>query len=198
MFAISSIAVRRPALSHAAEAAQRGVSLIEVLVAIVLLSIGLLGLAGLQLRGMQVNQGSISRSQAAIMAEDLADRMRADAAVGAGVSPPTNAPTAFYGAYTPGSSLSALPPSMQDWFAAFKTLPAGAIAAGGVSAGATAVPGGCGNALPCVSISAAAATLPTPVKISIYWNDARASTGAIANDTNQVGSYTMVAELAAQ
>ena len=182
----------------AGRAVQRGVTLIEVLVAIVLLSIGLLGLAGLQLRGMQVNQGSISRSQAAIMAEDLADRMRADGAVGASVTPPANAPAAFYGAFTPGSTVSALPASMQDWFASFKTLPGGAIAAGGVSVGTTIVPTGCANVLPCVNISAAATTLPTPVRISIYWNDARASTGAITNETSQVGSYTMVAELADQ
>ncbi len=177
---------------------QGGVTLIEVLVAIVLLSIGLMGLAGLQLRGMQVNQGSISRSQATIMLEDLADRMRADAAVGAAVTPAANSPVAFYGAFNPASPVSALPTSMQDWFATFSKLPGGTIGGGGVSAGITAVPAGCANVLPCVSISAAAATLPTPVRISIYWNDARASTGAIAHETNQVGSYTMVAELAGQ
>lgn len=56
--------------------AQRGVSLIEVLVAIVVLSIGLLGLAGLQASGMRVGQSSIHRSQAAQLAYDMADRMR--------------------------------------------------------------------------------------------------------------------------
>lgn len=56
----------------------RGLTLIEVLVTMVLLGIGLVGLAGLQLRGMQVNQGATFRSQAAILAEDLADRMRVD------------------------------------------------------------------------------------------------------------------------
>ena len=46
---------------------QRGVTLIEILVAIVVLSIGLLGLAGLQLKGLQVSQGSTYRSQAALL-----------------------------------------------------------------------------------------------------------------------------------
>lgn len=53
-----------------------GVSLIEVLVAIVVLSIGLLGLAGLQASGMRVGQSSIHRTQAAQMAYDIVDRMR--------------------------------------------------------------------------------------------------------------------------
>lgn len=61
-------------------AAQRGMTLIEILVAIVVLSVGLLGMAGLQLKGMQVNQGSAYRWQAAMLAEDIADQMRADRA----------------------------------------------------------------------------------------------------------------------
>jgi len=66
-------------LSNNARAArQRGMTLIEILVAIVVLSVGLLGLAGLQLKGVQVNQGSAYRWQAAMLAEDIADRMRAD------------------------------------------------------------------------------------------------------------------------
>jgi len=59
---------------------QAGLSLIEVLVAMVLLSIGLLGLAGLQASGMRVGQSSIQRSQAAQLAHDMIERMRANAA----------------------------------------------------------------------------------------------------------------------
>ena len=162
----------------------RGVTLIEVLVAMVLLAIGLLGLAGLQLRGMQVNQGSAMRSMAAIMAEDLADRMRADFAAarpGAG---------GFYGAYTPATVLSASPAAMQDWLqASLAQLP------GGISA--QAVP--CtGNRLPCVSVAALASTVPTPVQIDVWWNDARAATGAGGAPTALLGSFHMVAELSGQ
>src|SRR6266404_3862053 len=71
------------ALHRAERIRQRGMTLIEILVAIVVLSVGLLGLAGLQLKGLQVNQGSIYRWQAAMLAEDIADRIRADRA-GAG------------------------------------------------------------------------------------------------------------------
>ena len=55
---------------------QSGVSLIEVLVAIVVLSIGLLGLAGLQASGLRVGQSSIYRGQAAQLASDMVERMR--------------------------------------------------------------------------------------------------------------------------
>ena len=63
----------------AARAAQRGVSLIEVLVAVVILTIGLLGLAGLQAGGMRVSQGATFRGLASQYASDMADRMRANA-----------------------------------------------------------------------------------------------------------------------
>ena len=44
----------------------------------VVLAIGLLGLAGLQSTSIQSNQGSYYRSQATVLANDMADRMRAN------------------------------------------------------------------------------------------------------------------------
>lgn len=64
----------------AAPASQRGVSLIEVLIAVLVLSIGLLGLAGLQATALQANQGAHLRSQAVNLAYDMSDRMRANRA----------------------------------------------------------------------------------------------------------------------
>jgi len=57
---------------------QTGVSLVEVLVSTVVLSIGLLGLAGLQASGLRVGQSSIHRSQAAQLAYDMVERIRAN------------------------------------------------------------------------------------------------------------------------
>lgn len=57
---------------------QRGLSMIEILVAIVVLSIGLLGLAGLQATSLRTSQSALYRSQAATFAEDMAERMRAN------------------------------------------------------------------------------------------------------------------------
>jgi len=58
---------------------QKGVTLIEVLVAMLVLSIGLLGVASLQLYGLRYNQSAYLRSQATILAYDLVDRMRTNA-----------------------------------------------------------------------------------------------------------------------
>lgn len=57
---------------------ETGATLIEVLVAMVVLAIGLLGLAGLQATSVQSNHSAYYRSQATILASDLADRMRAN------------------------------------------------------------------------------------------------------------------------
>jgi len=58
----------------------RGFSLMEILVTVIVLSIGLLGLAGLQLSGLKFNHSAYMRSQATIMADDILDRMRANRA----------------------------------------------------------------------------------------------------------------------
>lgn len=58
----------------------RGVGLIEVMVALVVLSIGLLGVANLQLSGLRMTQEAYFHSQAAVLAQDIIDRMRANSA----------------------------------------------------------------------------------------------------------------------
>ena len=57
---------------------ERGATLIEVLVTIIILAIGLLGLAGLQVTSLQSNHSSYYRSQATILAYDISERMRAN------------------------------------------------------------------------------------------------------------------------
>lgn len=57
---------------------QAGVSMIEVLVAVMILSIGLLGLAGLQSAGLTHNQSANARSHASMLAYGLLDSMRAN------------------------------------------------------------------------------------------------------------------------
>ncbi len=56
----------------------KGVTLIEVLVAIVITSIGILGFTSLQFLGLNSNQSAYSRSQASFIASDLSERMRAN------------------------------------------------------------------------------------------------------------------------
>lgn len=63
---------------------QIGVSMIEVLVAIMILSVGLLGLAGLQSAGLTHNQSANSRSTASMLAYGLLDSMRANKVIAEG------------------------------------------------------------------------------------------------------------------
>lgn len=60
------------------EMKQRGMSLIEVMVSVVILGSGLLGLGALQSRSIVMNQSAHYRSIAADLAADLADRIRAN------------------------------------------------------------------------------------------------------------------------
>ncbi|AQZ34848.1 type IV pilus modification protein PilV [Pseudomonas sp. LPH1] len=65
-------------MNHNTPQRQHGATLIEVLIAVVVLSIGLLGLAGLQATSVKSNHSAYQRSQATLLAYDLADRMRAN------------------------------------------------------------------------------------------------------------------------
>jgi type IV pilus assembly protein PilV len=69
---------------------QRGTTLLEVLITIVILAIGLLGLAGLQARLQSSEMEAYQRSQALILLNDMANRIatnRANAASYATASP---------------------------------------------------------------------------------------------------------------
>jgi type IV pilus assembly protein PilV len=86
------------AVFHPRRRAQRGFSLLEVLVALLVLSIGLLGLAALQTMGLKFNTQSYQRTQAVLNAYDIIDRIRANPAgmaggnyddIGIAATPPT-------------------------------------------------------------------------------------------------------------
>lgn len=57
---------------------QRGLGLIEVLVAVLILGVGLLGLASLQVVSTKMNGGAQQRSQGVLLAYDMLDRIRAN------------------------------------------------------------------------------------------------------------------------
>ena len=57
---------------------QRGSTLIEVLVALLVLSIGLVGLAALQSNGLKFNHSSYLRTQSTVLMYDIIDSMRAN------------------------------------------------------------------------------------------------------------------------
>ena len=57
---------------------QRGVSIVEALVAFLVLSIGMLGIAGLYLESLRSNRSAMNRTVAVQLANDMSDRIRAN------------------------------------------------------------------------------------------------------------------------
>lgn len=116
--------------SHgAADPAQAGFTMVEVLVAVLVLSIGLIGLASLQGVSLQFNNSAYLRSQATNLAYDMADRVRANRQVALTTAAYNLAPADA--APIPGDLASA---DLAEWRNALQTmLPAGT---GGVTVGA--------------------------------------------------------------
>lgn len=69
---------RRGVGGLAVRGAQRGISLIEVLVAVLILSIAFLGIAALQATSLAANNSAMARSMATIASYSILDAMRAD------------------------------------------------------------------------------------------------------------------------
>lgn len=71
---------------------ERGFSLVEVLVALVVLAVGLLGIAGLYVESLRSGRTSMYRSSAVTLASDMADRIRSNpAGLYAGAGPGSDA-----------------------------------------------------------------------------------------------------------
>jgi type IV pilus assembly protein PilV len=106
----------KPVIEPSAQARQqRGISLLEALVAMLVLSLGLLGLANLQSVGLKSTFGANLVSQASLLAYDMADRIRAnpdDAAAYTGFV--TNCPTPLPGAPLVAVDLAEWSCSVQD------------------------------------------------------------------------------------
>ncbi len=56
----------------------RGVSLLEVLIAVLVLAIGMLGIAAMQAVSLRNSQGSLERSQAVVLSYNIFDAMRSN------------------------------------------------------------------------------------------------------------------------
>jgi type IV pilus assembly protein PilV len=70
--------------------AQDGMTLIEVLVALLILGVGLLGAAAIQLNALKYTDSSLMSSQASFIAYDMMDRIRANSGADYTVTPPTS------------------------------------------------------------------------------------------------------------
>jgi len=69
---------------------QGGMTLIEVLVAVLILGVGLLGAAMIQLNALKYTDSSRMTSQASFIAYDLLDRIRANSGADYTVTPPSS------------------------------------------------------------------------------------------------------------
>ena len=92
-------------------AAQRGFTLLEVLVAIVVMSFGVLGVVGLQAMALQANKEARYQSTAVALARELGDMMRSTKDVAKNVSAAQNP-------YLVDFSAAAFPSAPTDCFAA--------------------------------------------------------------------------------
>lgn len=128
---------------------QKGFSLLEVLITLVIISFGLLGIAGVIVNSLKNNQSSYSRTQASVLANDIIDRMRANRTIAETAPFPYN--LALSGA--PSGSGVVLD-DLTEWRASL----------------AAAMPSGTGS----VTLDGATKKLT----IVVQWNDARASGGA--------------------
>jgi len=85
---------------------QRGFSMIELLVAVLVMGIGVLGITGLQMVSLQNNRGALVRAEAVQLAYDMLDRIRANPAPGVNygglnlATPPVAAPNCHANACT--------------------------------------------------------------------------------------------------
>ena len=102
-----------------------GFTLIEVMVAVLVMSIGLLGLASLQATSLRFNNDSSAQTQAAYLASDMADRMRANVSKAAAY--PAQAAGANANCYTAaGCSPDEMAANdIHEWNQALATLAAG-------------------------------------------------------------------------
>lgn len=129
---------------HSASPAQRGFTLVEALVALVVLSIGMLGIAALYVESLRAGREALTRSTAVMLAGDMADRIRANRNGGAAYAKAaTDAGTESASCEEGGASANCTPAVMAAhdialWEAEIKaSLPGGDAATGTIEVGDT-------------------------------------------------------------
>jgi type IV pilus assembly protein PilV len=97
---------------------QRGASMIELLVSLLIFAFGMLGLVGLQNKTLGYGQMSLLRSQATALSDDILDRMRADRAL----AKSGNWDTDFEDASTAYTGNTVAQTDLKDWKFQVETL----------------------------------------------------------------------------
>ncbi len=76
--AVREFPAGRKSLNRLDGSSERGLTMIEVLVTLVIVSIGLLGAAAMVINGLESNRNAYLRTQASIVGYDMADRIRSN------------------------------------------------------------------------------------------------------------------------
>lgn len=146
---------------------QRGFSLIEVLVTIVILSTGMLGIAALYVESLKSGQSALARTKAINLAADMADRIRVNRAgeefYVTNASNAQAAPTAWCGSNTINAAIDCTEEQMAGYdIWQWKT-------ALGNTSDTDAKKAGLANARG--SITRNTATVPTTLTITVQWSE---------------------------
>jgi type IV pilus assembly protein PilV len=143
---------------------ERGVTLIEILVTVLILSFGMLGMAALQTRALQGNQSSIQRSQAIMLSNYILDVMRVDRESAKGGEYNTGAGGAFVCGPDGVSGTTLARNTLKDWLGTMET-----------SLGTTADSTTCGSVV---------CETDYVCTVKIKWDDSKA--GGLADQTLEV------------
>ncbi len=147
---------------------QRGVGLIEVLVAVLVMAIGLLGIAALQATALRNSQGSLERSQAVLNSYTMLDSMRVNvSAARAGaydMEMTCESPSLLRPAHVPAQRLVVV--DRHSWINQIKTQLAS----------------GCGG----IACTAVAGIEARDCRVTIRWDDSRATGGSDTQEMTTV------------
>lgn len=150
---------------------QRGVGMMEVLVALLVLGVGVLGFAALQLRSVKASGESYFRSQAMAVAQDLAERIRVNRAQMA--------------AYKTASNWSSAAPTTPPTSCNNTVCTAAALATYDINTvkyvASTQLPAGVVNVETCQASQASC--------VYVAWDGTAASSGASGQCVNAAGTY---------
>lgn len=139
---------------------QRGTSMIEVLISIIIVVVGLLGLAGLQSRATLAEMESFQRAQALVLLQDMVDRLNANRKLGMSyvTADPVNA---AYGTGQTVQACGAMTGVNRDKCEWTNALLGAAETQGGTAIGAMLNARGC--------VIAQSATMPRRFQVAVVW-----------------------------
>jgi type IV pilus assembly protein PilV len=144
--------------------AQRGVALLEVLIAFLILSVGLVGFSTLQARALKATQSTLQRTKAVMLANAILDSMRANKAVA--ITSPSGYAVSTKTCDTPSATANLADNDRRTWFTALKS------ALGNVTS-------------TCADLDCTTAGICT---VNIYWDDSRALGGSATQTLNLVSA----------